>query len=375
MNFDWKIYRLLNPDLINAGLNTEIQLENHYRSIGLYENRICSIYDLYPNFNPDTYKNIYSDLKNMNNRELTLHWLNNGRFEGRTYIGLISIVMAYYNKKEQLSFTLKTIAMSEYKNIEVIIVDDASSKDEELDNSIINKYNFKIKLIKIKKEEKTWVNPCVPYNIGLKEATGNIVIIQNPEVCHIGDCISYVAKNLKLNQWLTLNCYGLGNFNDNKTVYDIYNNGNLGEIFNFITKYNAVSNAGSLTGDVRGWLNHLTKLFTAYHYFGAIYRSDLIGKMNGGFDQDYKDGVCFDDNDFIKRLIYNKFEFVINNFTQKLPYVIHLYHRKSEAMSENIAEKHNINRKVFDKKCALMNLDNYVDISLYKYMPVPKIIN
>ena len=95
----------------------------------------------------------------------------------------ISIVMAYYNRKEQLLFTLKTINDSHHKNIEVIIIDDASDESNRLEN-IIHNYPFYINLIRIEPTDKKHVNSCIPYNIGFKNITGDIVIIQNPEVCH-----------------------------------------------------------------------------------------------------------------------------------------------------------------------------------------------
>ena len=77
------------------------------------------------------------------------------------------------------------------------------------------------------REEKKWLNPCIPYNIGFKESTGDIIIIQNPEIYHVGDCIKYVVDNLELGDWLTLNCYGSPNFKFNEdilqadSVYDL----------------------------------------------------------------------------------------------------------------------------------------------------------
>jgi glycosyltransferase involved in cell wall biosynthesis len=286
----------------------------------------------------------------------------------------VSIVMAYINRKEQLMHTIKTIINSMYKNIELIIVNDFSDKDQSID-MIEEQYKDKIqfiKIINIKKEEKTWINPCIPYNIGIKQATGDIIILQNPEVCHVGDCISYVVKNLKKNSWLTLNCYGLGNFDHNNIVYNIYENNY--KVYDYIKLLSDNSNSriggNSALGDgnVQGWLNH-PNFFTAYHYFGAIYKTDLFDKMNGGFDEDYKDGINLDDIDFVKRLIYNKIQIVGNYFHKDVPFTIHLYHTKAPSIVDNPKEKHDINKKIFDKKCKEMNLDNNVDIKNGFFMP------
>jgi len=286
----------------------------------------------------------------------------------------ISIIIGYYNRKKQLLYTLKTIEDSLYKNIEIIIIDDCSDKPSNiLNNSHFEKFNLNIKLISITKEEKTWVNPCVGYNRGIRESTGDIIILQNAEVCHIGDCITYVVNNLKKNNWLTFNCYGLNNFEDNKYIYS-HNNDDIYKYINKLWKernnYSVVPGGNNTFKDsVGGWLNHFLYNFVAYHYFGAIFKEDLLEKMNGGFDLDYSNGICFDDNDFIKRLIVNKFEFKTNTFSELEPYVIHLFHKKSKNIIENKEERWNTNKKIYDEKCLNMNITN--DWKLCNFMPNP----
>jgi hypothetical protein len=290
----------------------------------------------------------------------------------------ISIIIGYYNRKKQLFYTLKTIDKSSYKNIEIIIVDDCSDNpDDILNNSDFENLNMNIKLISIKKEEKTWINPCVGYNRGINESTGDIIILQNAEVCHIGDCINYVIDNLKSNDWLTFNCYGLNDFKDNEYIYSINDNKVIYEYINKIWLENNYTlkpgGNAAFTDKLGGWLNHYLFHFTAYHYFGAIFRNDLFNKMNGGFDADYANGICFDDNDFIKRLIYNNINFTTNTFSESEPFVIHLYHEKTKSLIENKDEKWNINKIIYDEKCLKMNITN--DWKLCNFMPNPTLYN
>ena len=67
----------------------------------------------------------------------------------------VSIVMAYFNRKKQLYQTIKSIKKSNYKNIEIIIVDDNSDETEKVSTYInkINK-NIDIKLIEITEKKK-----------------------------------------------------------------------------------------------------------------------------------------------------------------------------------------------------------------------------
>ena len=66
----------------------------------------------------------------------------------------------------------------------------------------LEKYSFYIDFISIKRQNKNWINPCVNYNIGFEFIKGSKVIIQNSEVCHIGDVLIFIDNNLKQNEYL-----------------------------------------------------------------------------------------------------------------------------------------------------------------------------
>ena len=97
---------------------------------------------------------------------------------------LISVLIPSYNHAKYIAECINSIVNQSYKNIELIIVDDNSNECNKV-STFINDDIFKclnVKLITINKDEKTWVNPCIPYNMGFKVATGDIIVIQNPEV-------------------------------------------------------------------------------------------------------------------------------------------------------------------------------------------------
>ena len=181
---------------------------------------------------------------NLSNENVGIHWFN-GATVSKNYINnldtrledfkvtcyldslikkyiikeKISIVMAYFNRKEQLEMTLESIKKSKYPNKEIIIVDDNSRQDQRVELFIDNYRNdLDIKVITIEEKEKTWVNPCIPFNIGIKEASGEIIVLQNPEVIHVGDCLTFVNDNLEEKDWISFNCYGSPNFQFNKQI-------------------------------------------------------------------------------------------------------------------------------------------------------------
>ena len=81
---------------------------------------------------------------------------------------LLSIVMAYHDRKPLLLQTLKSISFSSQVDYtEIIIVDDGSSEEHRLDNineEVIELTGKKldIKVIRIEPENKWYSNPCIP---------------------------------------------------------------------------------------------------------------------------------------------------------------------------------------------------------------------
>lgn len=323
MSFDWEMYSVLNPDLKQAGLTTQGALEKHFFKLGTGENRKYSIYHLYPDFNPEIYRKNYSDLQNMNKRQLELHWLRNGRNEGRTYIDidstkpLFSIVMAYFNnRKVQILKTLDGFRdnyCGKY-NFEVVIVDDNSSEENCLRN-IISNYNYPIQYIYIDAKEKgDRINPCVPYNIGFKRATGKYIIIQNPECYHAGDILAYTRDNLNDTNYLTFSCFSGGSFElTDELLSDVT------KVTDDVFLYKNMN----ISPSSLNWYNHPTNNKTDYHFCSAITKYNL--NLLGGFDEAYAGGYCFDDDDFLLEIKYKLKLNVITVGPNKC-FVIHQFH-------------------------------------------------
>jgi len=120
---------------------------------------------------------------------------------------MISIVTAYYNRKDLFRRTLKSISQSVVKDLEVVVVDDGSSHEHRLE-SLFEEFPF-LKIMRLEAGDKWYTNPCVPFNVGIKAASGDIVILQNPECFHSGDILSYVDKNLTQNDYFAFSTYAL----------------------------------------------------------------------------------------------------------------------------------------------------------------------
>jgi glycosyltransferase involved in cell wall biosynthesis len=199
---------------------------------------------------------------------------------------MISIVMAYHNRRKQFEQTFGSILKySIQKDIELIIVDDASKESERLED-IISCLSW-VKLIRIEPKDKCWVNPCIPYNIGFNKVTGDKVIIQNPECEHIGNIIEFVENNLTDHNYLSFACQA----------------------------YNQ-------KGQFKQWYNHPIINSTNLHFCSAITKKNL--DILGGFDERFSDGLAYDDNEFLHRVK----RLGLSVECVEYPFVKHQWHEK-----------------------------------------------
>jgi hypothetical protein len=335
--FDWEFYTSHYEDL--NYIKNENNAWDHYRKYGLKEDR-------FPNQNKyeeflkiGKIPGLYS---NSNNKTI---------FKNKDYKPIVSIVMAYYNRKSQTLETLRgfeKMYTSKY-NFEVVIVDDNSNEDHQLENDI-NQFSFPINLIVITKEEKSdLINPCMAYNKGFKEAKGEIIIIQNPECYHLDNILDDTMTNLQKNKIISYSCYGLASFEQNKLILspDILKQ-SIKNINKIGGQDKSIDNLS-----VSGWLNDKKINPTYYHYCLSIYKSDL--NLLGGFSIDLRHGFCYDDDEFIRRAYYKKFEMSISDLL-----VIHQFHEPFSVPTSQKQKLHFINFQIMKEKSKRM------DISLEK---------
>jgi glycosyltransferase involved in cell wall biosynthesis len=192
----------------------------------------------------------------------------------------VSIVMTTCNRSIQTYFTLETIASSEVKNVQVIIVDD--STHDPLNEELLKKYNLHIDYIKIK--NKNWINPCINYNIGFKFIRGGKVIIQNGEVCHVGDVISYIDEHLKENDYLIFDVMALKNMNAN---HELHKRGSL-----------KTDDLHFYVRNMHMWYQHASIRNVKFHFLVSMTKK-TFDHIGGGFDYDYCLGCSYDDNDLL----------------------------------------------------------------------------
>lgn len=233
----------------------------------------------------------------------------------------ISIVMTAHERSKQTYFTLNTINNCNFKGIQVIIVDD--SKYDPIDPELLKQYGIHIELITISIGNKFWINPCINYNIGFQYIKGGKVIIQNAEVCYVGDILEYV-KNIKNNNYYVFDVKGSKNFDSNNTIYS-YDKLN-----------SSIYDLDIYQGGYSSWYHHSIQNKNNYHFLTAL-TFNTFNKYKG-FTYDYAFGCGCDDDDLLLKIKHNNIPII--NVNSDIEHIggIHLYHGLNESIKHHISD-------------------------------------
>jgi GT2 family glycosyltransferase len=223
----------------------------------------------------------------------------------------ISIVMAYRNRRVLLSRTLHTIARSAQKDIEIIIVDDGSRSDQRIED--LPQFFPCVRVVRVEEKDKWYTNPCAAYNLGISEAKGDIVVLQNPECLHVGDVLTNVVNSIQKDNYISISAYALDKRRTEELGVERYLMPGFPEYFKLYPQqaFNKL-----------GWYNHPYFRPVGYHFCAAILKSNL-DKL-GGFDERYAVGFAYDDDELVCRVKRLGLAVVIPTEVS----VIHQYHDK-----------------------------------------------
>ena len=268
--------------------------------------------------------------------------------------------MGYYNRKSHLIKTLDQMDNLYKKyNFEVIIADDKSKEEHMLDD-IINNYKFKIILLKVL--EKDWINPCVAYNLAITHISSEteFVVIQNPEIYHVTNILDTVLEKTKEGQYLSFPVFGTYSQDiTEKFLYDTKNT--MDTILKIDTLY-CPNNGGR-------WYNHPTLRRFGLHFLNAMHINDL--KKIGGFDNNYRKNIWYDDNEFLIRMkVISKLVFIPENkeLNKNSPLGLHQWHPPASSwdLFKN-KEEYDATKEINKKKYLKLQSDlkNNNDYNIY----------
>lgn len=241
----------------------------------------------------------------------------------------ISVITPNYNYDEFISQTIESVLNQDYKNIEYVIVDDGST-----DNSvkIIKHYQNNNPHI-IKLIEQTNKGQTNALNVALSQVTGDIICWINSDDMFCANVFSYIANE----------------FNRDKSIYAIYGDIYIIDMYNNIIKLNK---------------------YLSFSYISAVFNG--FGKeipSNGIFWRN-KNKIFFDesfdfamDSEYWSRLLINKKIKKIN-----IPIAKFRWHENAKTIkSKNYNDKGY--RKALEERQQIFRT-SYSNLLISKYIPI-----
>jgi GT2 family glycosyltransferase len=194
----------------------------------------------------------------------------------------VSIIIVNWNGLHHLKKCLPTLKKITYPNYEIILVDNASTKDKSVE--YVKKYYPEIKLV-VNKENLGFAGGN---NVGFKIATGDYILFLNNDTQVMRDFLNKLVKKLEESDHIG----GV----QSKIRSMIYNH-KLDSVGAFLTNTGFLYHLGYLQRDLKKY-DSVTNLYTAK---GAcmLFRKKVIDKV-GLFDNNFF--AYFEETDFCHRV-------------------------------------------------------------------------
>jgi GT2 family glycosyltransferase len=235
---------------------------------------------------------------------------------------MISIIMAYHNRRQLLINTLRSISYNNQgkDDFEIIIVDDASDK-EHLIGDLPGKFpELHIFVIRLAPKDKKHLNPCITYNIAFNFIRGDIVLYQNTECLHVGDILGIIRAYVKKGTHFTFAVYSVNwRLQEKLNKIEVFNETNIRRVLLPMVGFKENWTDGDIC-----WYNHSNYRRAFGSFIWAMTRADLE-EMNG-FDERYAYGFAFDDAEFTVRLARKKMFIRYSD----MPFAVHQFHIPSD---------------------------------------------
>lgn len=232
----------------------------------------------------------------------------------------ISVVIATYRRPVPLANTLDSIRYWRYPNLEIVVVEDGDNRDG---TEGICRYHSARYICRRSRPDPSVVpfsNPAIPLNIGIRAATGDILVIQGAECTHQNPVIKMLVDQL-----LSI------------TVTTPEHAGSPAAVFASVSALNE-------SGHHVAWLTHPEHSPRPFFFCGAIHRSIMMHIR--GFDEDYL-YVGYDDADMAERLTNEGHRFI---FIPPTDAIVHHQYHPPYANSELGCQQAKINEKLFESK-------------------------
>jgi GT2 family glycosyltransferase len=231
-----------------------------------------------------------------------------------------AIVITTYNRPQHLDYCLCSLAVQwpvPYA-CDILVVNDGAADQSQ---QIVEKYaadGLPVRYLHTNRSDGTWRTMGFSANIGIRQTQGDIVVLSNSDVLHLGTTVEPILDACAADP-LALATLG--------RIFD-----DTGELFAYLRAGNYAD--GEFDGIVdkmrdewlRAKAEHRSRPFDCHPsmpFFMAIRREHL--ERIGGYDEDMV-GIAADDNDLMERLLHQGCHYVYTATE-----AAHLYHERALA--------------------------------------------
>lgn len=229
-----------------------------------------------------------------------------------------SIIIPTFQRDDLLELTLPITVNYLPIDSEIVVINDGlpgRTKEICQKNGVKYLFSGKRNIIKLRWRCSSWA-----YNIGIKQAKYENLILTCPEMLHLNNCIQFLSGSLK-DKEITIPVDAM---DDLKGIY-----------LNYFKKYRKHDEQ---------IYQSCSKLNTKLNFLVGIKKWILL--EIGGFDEDFI-GHAFDDTDLMGRLVDYGCQ-----YTKTKAKTIHLYHNRHQqaGRNEDYNEKFQYNKNLFESR-------------------------
>lgn len=192
---------------------------------------------------------------------------------------MVSICMCSYRRAALLRKTLESIQRQNYPDLEIIVCEDGD--DGGWTRTVCGEFGVRY-FQRWDRPNQPYSNPSIPWNIAIRQARGEILILQNPECLHV----------------------------DERTIEKLvepHRTEDCAAVFATVAALNP-------DGRFQQWYCHPRESARPFFFCGSVRRSDVL--KIGGFDEDFGrniGGYGYDDDDFAFRLSVSGVRFLFRD--------------------------------------------------------------
>lgn len=251
-----------------------------------------------------------------------------------------SFIIPYY-KRPSFYNTLTSFShfYKDRTDYEVIVIEDYKNTIDTHCHmqltDIISDFSASIKIVHIQAPDFKTYNPCKAFNYGVNSATGEYLVITNPECMHTVDILNGFDSE----------------FTTNSEVYVLCSC--QASTCNLISK-----DFSKLIVIPIIWYQHTKHCNNQLHFCAALKKDNYL--KIGGFDENFAKGCEFDDNDFKDKIHYYKIPMI---FRDDLV-VAHIEHDRGYIVERQVLKA--INKNYYTNKWNTIKDKNITPVDFEK---------